>query len=347
MKISNLFTAYNDQLGSTPNSTAIFTEAGMTTASAKLQFGFFPLGSGILTNESNIAEAQIEEGGTMVLGHDFGTVSYVNDKCKDGRENNSRTIQNLADIGLDIECTFFTNLYLGLRDDSNQPNVTMTSTIKRTSDYKKFCLAFFKTQLELINPKLVICLGKEVGRVLPQVFKKLTEPGKSLLSLYADENLTDYIVHTNDKIFGRRKFVIIPHPSYAHINWAKHDIKAKIKDAIKIKEKSAAIDQKIPTMWNGYCPESWMKGKTVIMKLNNNDFYESEGTGLQICVIAGVQAIILKFRGVGDFRQNSNTGHEIETGEILSPQTTDSAPFNDGVIFKDSETIATYIAAIT
>ena len=102
-----------------------------------------------------------------------------------------------------------------------------------------------KIQLALINPKLVICLGKEVGRVLPNIFKKLTEPGKSLLSLYADENNQDYIVHTNDKIYGARKFVLIPHPSYAHINWAQHDIKAKIKDAIKIKEKPAGNDQKI------------------------------------------------------------------------------------------------------
>ena len=147
MKISNLFTAYNDQLGSTPNSTAIFAEAGMTTASAKLQFGFFPLGSGILTHDSNIAEAQIGEGGTMVLGHDFGTVSYVNDKCKDGRENNSRTIQNLSDVGLRMEETFFTNFYLGLRDDSTHDNMKMTKLgVKRTNDYKNFCMAFFKTQ---------------------------------------------------------------------------------------------------------------------------------------------------------------------------------------------------------
>ena len=251
MKISTLFTAYNNQLSSTPNSKEIFAEAGMVTDSAKLQFGFFPLGSGILTNDSGIEAAEINEGGTMVLGHDFGTISYVNDKCKDGRENNSRTIQNLADIGLDIDRTFFTNLYLGLRDDTVQTNVTMTSSIKRTNDYKKFCLEFFKIQLALINPRLVICLGKEVGRVLPNIFKKLTEPGKSLLSLYADENNQDYIVHTNDKIYGARKFVLIPHPSYAHINWAQHDIKAKIKDAIKIKEKPAGNDQKIlPTVGN-------------------------------------------------------------------------------------------------
>jgi hypothetical protein len=233
MKIAPLFSLYNNQLAATPNSAAIFSDAGMTTASAQLKFGFFPLGSGILTDHSTIEEATIKEGGTMVLGHDFGTVSYVKDRCKDGRENNSRTIQNLSDIGLEIEQTFFTNIYLGLRDDTAHEKMKMTNlAIKRTNDYKTFCFNFFLTQLKFINPNLVICLGKEVGRILPQIFKTLTEPGKSLLSLYADETSTDYIVNTNDEIYGERKFILIPHPSYAHINWGKHNIKAKIRAAI-------------------------------------------------------------------------------------------------------------------
>lgn len=147
MKISKLFTAYYEQLKSTPNSALIFAEAGMTKDAAKLQFGFFPLGSGILTNHSYIEEAALNEGGTMVLGHDFGTVTYVNEKCKDDRENNSRTIQNLSDVGLRMEETFFTNFYLGLRDDSTHDNMKMTKLgVKRTNDYKNFCMAFFKTQ---------------------------------------------------------------------------------------------------------------------------------------------------------------------------------------------------------
>lgn len=78
----------------------------------------------------------------------------------------------------------------------------------------------------------MICLGKEVGRILPGLFKGLTEPGRSILSLYADETKSDYIVHTDDKTYGKRTYILIPHPSYAHINWAKHEIKEKIKAAI-------------------------------------------------------------------------------------------------------------------
>ena len=150
----------------------------------------------------------------MVPGHDFGTLSYVNEKCTDGRENNSRIIQNLSDPGLKMEETFFTNFYPGLRDDTTHADMKMTKlVVKRNSENKNFCLAFFKTLLELINPQLVICLGKEVGRYLPGLFKKLTEPGRLILPLYADQTHTDYIVNTDDKIYGKRTYNFIPHPS--------------------------------------------------------------------------------------------------------------------------------------
>jgi len=42
--------------------------------------------------------------------------------------------------------------------------------------------------------------------------------------------------------------------------------------------------QLLDQMWNGYCPESWLQGKKVRMRLNRNDFYESEETRLQIAV---------------------------------------------------------------
>jgi hypothetical protein len=100
-------------------------------------------------------------------------------------------------------------------------------------------------------------------------------------------------------------------------------------------------------MWNGYCPESYLKGKRVRMRLNRNDFYESEETGLQIAVLSGVQAIIMNFRGKGDFRTNPEFADEIENGEMLSPQNTDRPPFNNPtIIFQESEEIENYIKSI-
>lgn len=106
-------------------------------------------------------------------------------------------------------------------------------------------------------------------------------------------------------------------------------------------------DTKISNMWNGYCPESLLKDKTVRMRLNQHDFFESEETGLQICIIPGVQAVILNFRGKGKFRSTPNYGDEVENGEILSPQNTDRPPFNNPTIaFGESEEIENYITTI-
>ena len=99
-------------------------------------------------------------------------------------------------------------------------------------------------------------------------------------------------------------------------------------------------------MWNGYCPESWLQGKKVRMRLNRWDFFESEETRLQIC-LWGIQAIILKFRGKGEFRSTPSYGDEVERGEMLSPQNSDRQPFNNPtVIFTDSEEIEAYIKLI-
>ena len=106
-------------------------------------------------------------------------------------------------------------------------------------------------------------------------------------------------------------------------------------------------ETRISNMWNGYCPESLLKNKNVRMRLNQHDFFESEETGLQICIIPGVQAIILNFRGKGKFRETQTYGDEVENGEILSPQNSDKPPFNHSTTaFSESEEIENYIATV-
>jgi len=103
----------------------------------------------------------------------------------------------------------------------------------------------------------------------------------------------------------------------------------------------------ISNHWNGYCPESLLKGKKVRMRLNRSDFFESEETGLQICIIPGVQAIIMNFRGTGEFRATEVYGDIAEAGEVLSPQNTENFPFNKPTeAFAGSAEIDRYIKAI-
>lgn len=116
---------------------------------------------------------------------------------------------------------------------------------------------------------------------------------------------------------------------------------------IILKNGDKITQKQISNTWDGYCPESLLEGNEVKMRLNKNDFYESEQTGLQIALIPGIQAIILNFRGTGKFRNAVSYGDDINNGELLSPQNTDRPPFNHPTdVFEDSDAISNYIRTI-
>ena len=73
---------------------------------------------------------------------------------------------------------------------------------------------------------------------------------------------------------------------------------------------------KIELYYDGYCPESLLKDQLVEMRLNEDDFWESEATGLQIA-ISPPYAIILCWRGKGKFRTSSEKASDIFTGLIM------------------------------
>ena len=100
-------------------------------------------------------------------------------------------------------------------------------------------------------------------------------------------------------------------------------------------------------VFNGYCPESKLEGDNVNMRLNANDFFESEKTGLQIAIsFPGVQAAVLNFRGSGDFRKTIQYAHEVENGEMLSPQVLDRFPFCGDKLFEDEQEFKGYLKKI-
>ena len=59
MRIKILFETYEQLITNKANSETIFTNSGMINDYQKLDFGFFPLGSGILSERSNIDDASI------------------------------------------------------------------------------------------------------------------------------------------------------------------------------------------------------------------------------------------------------------------------------------------------
>lgn len=97
-------------------------------------------------------------------------------------------------------------------------------------------------------------------------------------------------------------------------------------------------------LFDGYCPESKLSGKSVRMRLNANDFYESEATGLQIAVsYPGVQAAVLKQRGSGKFKNTVSYADSLENGELLSPQQSERFPFCSDDVFADHQHFAHFL----
>jgi hypothetical protein len=84
--------------------------------------------------------------------------------------------------------------------------------------------------------------------------------------------------------------------------------------------------------FDGYCPESLLKGKQVQMRLNEDDFWESEATGLQMTASPPF-ATILRWRGKGKFRQSSDIASNSLVGLVMT-----EAQKEDGKeIFLDEE----------
>ncbi len=107
---------------------------------------------------------------------------------------------------------------------------------------------------------------------------------------------------------------------------------------------------KVSLFWNGYCPECAFKGMNEKMKLNDDDFYECEESGLQIVLtFPNFFASILKFRGKGKWRTNPDYAHELPRNEILCRQISDDVPLLESELnvgyaqFKNSEEIEKYI----
>jgi len=98
----------------------------------------------------------------------------------------------------------------------------------------------------------------------------------------------------------------------------------------------------------GYCPECSLNGYQVKMKLNKNDFFECEETGLQVYLITGNLAVILTERGKGNFLETKKYADDFVTTEILVPQNKLNIPFVDDIVyFKNNDELFDFIRKIS
>lgn len=96
----------------------------------------------------------------------------------------------------------------------------------------------------------------------------------------------------------------------------------------------------IKLYFDGYCPESLLKDEKAEMRLNEDDFWESEATGLQITVFPPFAAI-LRWRGKGKFRESSEVASNVLGDLVMTTSQKEKGkeilPDKDKIIHNEKE----------
>lgn len=113
----------------------------------------------------------------MVLGQDYDNEENFKKvrclKTQSELENHNRTWLNLINIlGKETlsEC-FFTNAIMGLRKGKEKNTGRSKAFAKGNEEFLKQNMAFFKEQLNAVQPQTIICLGIQVPSFLGACFQ--------------------------------------------------------------------------------------------------------------------------------------------------------------------------------
>ncbi len=137
---------------------------------------FFPGGAGVWRGDRNGGPLpeHFPEGSVMLVGHNFDSKRSHDEaltKCGEveGFFWRDVLLPILAAAQIPPEECFFTNVLMGL-----QPGSAL-GPMPVAGDYEVQCLAFFKRQLEIVRPRIVVALGDDsfdrIKRVVPGVRK--------------------------------------------------------------------------------------------------------------------------------------------------------------------------------
>ena len=138
---------------------------------------FFPGASGLLSEASWSDVKPTARGvtdqflpaphrGVVVIGHNLASLDSYN-KVLSGEINGfEKTWRCLRRLLADVSPreVFLTNAYIGLHVAPND-----TTPPRKTRDYSRRCQDLMGLELELFNPRLVVCLGGPAARMLAKV----------------------------------------------------------------------------------------------------------------------------------------------------------------------------------
>ncbi len=205
---------------------------------------FFPGGYGLWGTEAGKPLPPMPKGGVMVLGHNFASEEGFSSSFAHLGENLKgptwRPLLLLLELaGIPKERCFFTNFYMGLIQGSNALGRFPGA---RGADFVRRCQKFLILQITIVQPKLLLTLGKEI-------LKAVAALSPDLKSWSAAENL-EMLDQQNNAFVYPATFANVPHsvavvalthPALRHLNIGRRRYKslvgneaerAMIKDAL-------------------------------------------------------------------------------------------------------------------
>jgi hypothetical protein len=120
---------------------------------------FYPGGRGY-------SSSSFPTSGVMYLGHNFDKLKGLQESTTRGREENLtwRRIRDSVLTHLSEEQIWFTNYFMGVLERK-----TNIGEVVRSASFPAFeedCWEFFKSQVAIQKPRVIVALGREVVRVL-------------------------------------------------------------------------------------------------------------------------------------------------------------------------------------
>ncbi|MDE3185005.1 MAG: hypothetical protein KGM16_16455 [Bacteroidota bacterium] len=203
--------------------------------------GFFPGCTGTIDSLENISGLRF-----MILGQDFDTkANHKEINPIKGEIETNTTWRNLRkllkEVGINEKECFFTNAYMGLRPDNTKSAKTKNTgkspaAKKGAEGFSDQCLKFFKTQLQIVKPEVVLVLGKETAQFVANAFPECSKWShiKTLKTFYENETTVFAEVTFDNRSIH---FLFVIHPSLNIVNrskiWGKEEGKEKEQKLLK------------------------------------------------------------------------------------------------------------------
>lgn len=135
---------------------------------------FFPGGRGLWMPDPMLSPPEMPIGKVMIVGQDFHSVRNYKESLALGCSTRTATWRNLLLLLKAAEIRpndcFFTNAYMGLRSDDRSTGRFPGS---KDAAFTERCCRFFLLQLKVVQPRLIIALGKRVPQFLLSVTRDL------------------------------------------------------------------------------------------------------------------------------------------------------------------------------